>query len=249
MRKAILLIVLLFITTNLVFSQNNVENAKKELAKYMKEAEKGNYDKSFEILYAALGKYDYGAMLNEVWLTKLHGFLITDTYFAIDKDIEKSESISKKWLNRAKLLSPPNLSQTSNFDDYCIVMYQLASYYLLNEKDTEEAFNYYLIAESYYNGAEFSIDGMKTWINSVRKTLKKLIEDKTIKIGSYVTNPSTVQKWIGRVISINNDIYNVRITFNTSYSDFVKSKTYPMVKDEISLLESVSLNAVIQGYK
>lgn len=70
-----------------------------------------------------------------------------------------------------------------------------------------------------------------------------------IKVGSYVSNSTGLQKWIGIVTKVEGKKLSVRMTWVGDH-EFKKAESYPVVVGtEAKLLEKVALIPIFEGYR
>lgn len=177
-----------------------------------------------------------------------------------------STGISKEWRQRIEKLDAPE--EVANPQDlipldwkvnasYASLQQHLADYYIRN-KDYSRANWHFAVAESYFDQYEQTAPGnvlsdpeQKRWRALNKKRLNDLLATKGITEGMYVQNSGVLQKWIGKVLTVDGTTIKVRITYKSSAASrgFEEGKDITLKRDEIKGLESMSIDAAVRGYK
>ncbi len=236
---------------NLMGQQDNLRN---DFLKYEEASDSKRYGDAFDLLYFFLEKYSATFDKDQVLLIK--GMLISEAFRGINAAVTNQNSIPNLWLKRISKIEPPSESQADRFFDYALIQYHLAAHFALNESKFDLARVYFIEAESYFEEARgeqkdmiLTDPDLKNWMRNLRSTIGQEISSQGLHVGTYVTNKGSTQKWIGKVIERSGSILRIRITFSTSDSSYEETKSYEMVTSEIKLLNKVSLNALLHGYR
>ncbi len=89
----------------------------------------------------------------------------------------------------------------------------------------------------------------QAWYRQI-ETLGREISTRGHVIGSYVTNKSFTQKWIGIITGVDGRTATVRMTWVGKSTEFKKGNPYPILLDqECKPLERLSLAAILEGWR
>lgn len=177
--------------------------------------------------------------------------------------------ISSEWRTRIEgLAAPEALKDPAGFDGlvpldwsvaaaYAGVQQHLADYYI-RKKDWSRANWHFATAETYFE--QYDRDAprnvladpeAKRWRDLNKRRLSDLLSTRGITEGMYVQNSGVLQKWIGRVVSVEGGTIKVRITYKSSAAPrgFEEGEDISLLRSEIKGVESLSIDAIRRGYK